>query len=371
MRGSVFQDKNGRWRGVVELPKGPDGKRKQKVFYGDMSKSPSQQKKEVQSKVNELIYEMENNLYMNETNATLEQYLNEWHKVYTANLQETTRQLYKMYIEKHVVPEIGHLQIKKIKPMQLQEFYNKKLDTISPKTVAKLHTFLNRALKDALRNQLIKYNPCEGIDKPKGKKYTPTIYDEGQFNELMSIVRGTFDEVCILLAGVCGLRRGEIFGLRLRDIDFKESKISIVETMVRFNGEWIIKPPKNETSQRKIKVPDFVIYAISDYLTSLKVVPQRICAEYKPGSYSHHFKQLLEDNRLTHIRFHDLRHFNATLMLKYGVPDKIASGRLGHSQVQTTREIYQHVTSDMDTQAANIIEGVFTTKEEKKKTEES
>lgn len=371
-RGSVFKDKHGRWRGVVDLPKtGRPGepKRPQKTFYGDTSKSDSANEKELWSKVNALIYEIENNLYMNESNATLEQFLNEWHEVYTKRLQETTRELYKMYADVHIIPELGHLQIKKIRPIQLQDFYNKKLETLSGKTVGKLHTFLNRVLGDAMRNQLIKYNPCDGVEKPKARKFKPNVCSEDDFQRLLGIAKGTFDEVAILLAGVCGLRRGEIFGLRLIDIDFKESKISVVETMVRLKGEWIIKKPKNESSQRTIKVPDFVTYTISEYLSSLKVVPQRICSEYLPNSYSQHFKALLEKNDLPPLRFHDLRHYNATIMLKYGISDKVAAARLGHSQVQTTREIYQHVLEDMDNTASDVIEEVFKGKKRDKQKE--
>jgi len=362
--GSVYQDKKtGRWRGVVELPKDRNGERKQKTFYGKTNLSDSKQEKELWSRVNALEYEIKNNLYANESNATLEEYLEEWYKAYTADLEETTKQLYKIYMDKHIIPdEIGALKIKKIMPIQLQEFYNRKSEGLSGKSVGKLHAFLNMVLKDAMKNRLIKYNPCDGVDKPKGKKFTPTIYNEENFNKLLMIAKGTFDEVCILLAGVCGLRRGEIFGLRLRDIDFKECKISIVETMVRMNGDWIIKPPKSETSQRRIRIPRFVIDVISEYLTSLKVVPERICGQYKPSAYSQHFKKLLEDNELPHIRFHDLRHFNATLMMRYGVPDKIASERLGHSQVQITREIYQHVLPDMDNEASNVLEDIFINK---------
>ncbi|MFA4854174.1 MAG: site-specific integrase [Candidatus Omnitrophota bacterium] len=354
MRGSVFEDSLGRWRGVVDMPKEADGKRRQKVFYG--------KKKEVQIKVNELIYEIENNLYCDEANATLEQYLKEWFKTYTTSLQETTRQLYKMYMDKHIIPNIGNLKIKKIKPMQLQGLYNFKLETLSGKTVGKFHSFLNRVFKDAVKNRFIKYNPCDGVDKPKGKKCEYALYTEESFLTLLSLVKGTFDEVCILLAGICGLRRGEIFGLRLIDIDFNNKTLSIAETLVRFSGEWIVKAPKSETSQRKIKVPGFVITVLSNYMKSLSVVPERVCGEYKPDAYSKHFKKLLAKHKLEHIRFHDLRHFNATLMLAYGVPDKIASKRLGHSQVQTTREIYQHVLPSMDLQASDIIEGIFTKK---------
>ncbi len=355
MKGSVFRDNSGRWRGVVELPKVADGKRKQKVFYGDT-------KKEVQIKVNELIYEIENNLYCNESCITLGQYMREWYKIYTVNLQETTKQLYKMYMDKHIIPSIGNLKIKKIKPMQIQELYNRKLETLSGKTVRKLHSFLNRVFKDAVKNRFMKYNPCDGIDKPKNGKCEYVLYTEENFLNLLDLVKGTFDGICILLAGVCGLRRGEIFGLRLIDIDFSNRAISIKETMVRFSGEWIIKAPKNETSQRKIKVPDFVITALGNYIKSLSVVPERICSKFKPDAYSKHFRKLLARHKLEHIRFHDLRHFNATIMLKYGIPDKIASKRLGHSQVQTTREIYQHVLPDMDRQASDTVESIFAKK---------
>jgi integrase len=362
--GSVFKDKQGRWRGTTELPKGRDGKRRKcKPFYGDPNMSESQQIKTLWSQVHALEYEIKNNLYLDESDATLKEYLEEWYKIYTVGLAETTRELYRLYMDTHIFTDpISSTKIRVLMPMQLQEFYNKKLETSISNTVAKYHSFLNLALKDALKNRLIKYNPCEGVNKPKRKKFKPAIYSEGNFDKLITLTIGTFDLVCILLAGVCGLRRSEIFGLRLRDIDFKECKLSIVEVMVRMNGKWIIKDPKSESSRRKIKVPRFVIEVISEYLTSLKVVPERICAEYKPDAYSKHFKKLLKNNELPHIRFHDLRHFNATLMMKYGITDKIASGRLGHSQVQITREIYQHVLPDMDEHASSILEDVFKNK---------
>jgi len=96
-----------------------------------------------------------------------------------------------------------------------------------------------------------------------------------------------------------------------------------------------------------------------------------IFSEFQPDAYSKHFKKLLAKHNLPPMRFHDLRHYNAIIMMKYGVPDKVASQRLGHSQVQITREIYQHVLPDMDRQAAAVIEGAFAKRiEEVKKTEQ-
>ena len=374
--GSIFQDKAGYWRGVVNLPKVPGGSRKQQTFYGDTSKTVSQQKKELQAEITNLEYEINNNLYLNESNATMEQYLKEWLKVYAAeNLEETTGELYEMYATVHINPSLGKLKIKDIRPMQIQEFYNDKMKDIefengkvkkglSKNTIRKLHSFLNRAYEDAINNRKVKYNPCQGVKSPKKKKYKPAICSEETFYTLLNETKGTLDEIMILLAGICGLRRGEIFGLRFIDIDFKSFRINIVQTKVRFKKKWIIKKPKSDTSIRTISVPEFVTNTINIYLTSLKVVPETIFSEFLPDAYSKHFSKLLTTHSIPHIRFHDLRHFNASIMMKYGVTDKVASGRLGHSQVQLTREIYQHVLPDMDKQASNIIEGIFSKKSE-------
>jgi len=381
--GSIFQDKNGYWHGVVNLPRVPGGSRKQKTFYGDTSKTAYQQKKELQAQITDLEYEINNNLYLNETNDTMEQYLKKWLKAYAdENLEETTRQLYEMYVKVHINPYFGKLKIKDIKPMQVQEFYNEKMKDIelkngkikkglSKNTIGKLHSFLNRAYEDATTNRTVKYNPCQGVKKPKKVKYKPAICNEKSFETLLDETKGTLDGVLILLAGICGLRRGEIFGLRFIDVDPINFKLTIFQTKVRFNKKWIIKKPKSETSSRTISVPEFVTNTISAYLTSLKVVPELIFSEFQPDAYSKHFKHILATYNLPPMRFHDLRHFNAAIMMKYGVPDKVASQRLGHSQVQITREIYQHVLPDMDRQASVVIEGVFTKQnKEAQKTEQ-
>jgi len=365
---SIFKDKKGYWNGIVYIPKLPGEKgRPRETFRGDPNKSDSENKKMLKALCNELEYKISNNLYLKETNETIEQYLLKWHETYAANLAETTQQLYKLYIEKHIAPEIGDIKMKEIKPIQLQQFYNEKIKSgLSGNSTGKLHTFLNRAFSDAIKNRVIQYNPCDGVEKPRSRKNPIGMCEEDNFFALLEITKGTFDEIAILLAGVCGLRRGEIFGLRRKDVDSDKNTITIEETMTRFSGEWLIKPPKSESGLRKIRVPKFVIDAIDAYIKSLKSVPYRIMDGHKPDYFSKHFSKLLSNNKLPHIRFHDLRHFNATIMLKYGVSDKVASERLGHSRVQVTREVYQHVLSDMDNQASNVIEGIFTKKEDKK-----
>lgn len=352
MKGHIRKTKDGRWVGVVYLGKDTvTGKKKYKWIYGDS-------RKEVQKKVNELIYQIENNIYVNPENITVGEYLDEWLKVYAANLAPTTASLYKMYIEKHIKPYLGKIKLQKLMPIQIQNFYNEKLKEQKGKTVRKYHCLLHRALEDAVRNNLILNNPCKNVTPPKSEKYTPNIYTEEEFAKLLDLVKGTFDEVAILLAGGLGLRRGEVFGLKWSDIDWENKRITIRQTKVRFD-KLIEKGPKSEAGMRTIAVPDFILNVLREYRKKQGFESEYVCDKYKPDSYSEHFTKLLDKHGLKHIRFHDLRHYNATIMLKYGIPDKIASKRLGHASVSITREIYQHVLDDMDKSAAEKIDALL------------
>lgn len=349
MKGSVFKRKDGRWTGSVAV-KDNNGKWKKKYVYGDS-------KKETTRKLNDLIYKIENNLYKDSDNTTFASLLIEWHKIHSPKIAETTKALYNMYIEKHIVPEIGHIKLKDLKPNTLDKFYNKKLETLSPNTVIKFHKLIHVALNYAVRNDLMATNISDNVSLPKAKKYKPKIYDEESFHKLLTYVEGTFDEIPILLAGVVGLRRGEIFGLRWRDIDFKRNTLAIEETNVRWD-KYIIKDPKSEASNRVLKVPSFVIQVLKNYLDSLTVIPERVCEKYRPDAYTKRFKKLLIKHDLPIVRLHDLRHYNAVIMLKYNISDKVASERLGHSQA-VLRSTYQHVLKDMHQEAADTIESAF------------
>jgi len=357
-KGSVFKDKYDRWVGVVYVP--VDGKKKPKRFWGDSSKPDDVQRDELWSKINTVLYEIDKGIFINETSATLENYLKEWHKVYTADLAETTQELYSMYIKNHIVPFFEQKKIKDIVQTDIKKWLNWLRGKGLGNSIGKLYTFLNRVFKDALLDDKIRKNPFAGLKKPNDEEYEATLYNEKQLSNLLNIVRDTFDEVVILIAATGGLRRGEIFGINpKRDLDFENCLISIQETKVRFMTKKI-KAPKTKKSKRVISVPFFVMDVINKYLNNLSKQPERLCDCMEPQSYSEHFKKLLERNNLPHIRLHDLRHFNATIMLEYGIPDKEAQRRLGHSQIDTLKRRYQHSNKSMQDNATKVIEKVFT-----------
>jgi integrase len=383
MRASVYQRKSdGKWVGSISLGKDTNGKRKRKTVYGDTED-------EVEEKVNTILFEMQTGEYIEPSKDTLISYLNNYYRVCFDNWESTTADLYRMYIDVHFAPYFKDMKLVDVKPMTLDTFYNYKMENkreytvtikgiakkkfanpLSLNSVRKLNSFLKSAFNYAVANDLMKSNPTNKVKLGKKEKYLPTIYNEEQFLQLLDYVSGTDDEIPIILGGGCGMRRGEIFGLYWRNIDFKNGYITVEKTTVRFS-KTIEKPPKNETSQRTFKAPQYVIDILKNYMEKIggykKIKNDKVITRWKPGTYSERFGILLDRFGMPHIRLHDLRHYNAVIMCKYGVSDKVAAERLGHSQVTTLRNVYQHVLKDMDQTAADEIDEMFSKKKEMQK----
>jgi integrase len=376
MKGSVYPFK-GRWAGSVSLGKDEFGKRIRPTFYGDT-------KDEVEDKINTFIFEYKTGDYTKPNKDTLIGFLKEYHKICAgfdmwdkhairpkkAKWELTTSELYKMYIDVHFEPYFKVMKLVDVKPKVLDTFYNFKLsqETIKNKrvykmsinTVRKLNTFLKSAFNYAIVNKQLRDNPTNHVILAKGEEYSASIYEENQFIDLLNEVSGTDDEVPIILGGGCGLRRGEIFGLYWRNVDLTNKTIAVEKTDVRFIT-YTEKNPKNETSRRTISVPDYVIAILRLYkVRSKNVKPDdKVITRWKPGAYSERFKKLLKKHGLPSTRLHDLRHYNATIMMKYNVPDKVSAKRLGHANTAMLKKVYQHVMKNMDENAASQINNTF------------
>lgn len=364
MRGHIRKYK-GRWAGVIELDRDPvTNKRRQKWVYSDT-------KKECEQKVNDYIHQIENNSYIEADKATVAEYLEIWLNLRKANLAVLTYQGYERYIEKHINPEIGNLKLQKLNAMNLQTFYAKKQEKLSGKTVLQIHRILHKAFEDARTKRLIATNPASDVEAPKAKKFEMELIDKNQYLKMLKAVEGTMDEIIIVLAGGLGLRRGEVLGLKWRYVDFQKKTISIKEQLLPSKDGLVFEEPKSLGSKRTIQTPKYILKLLKKHKRNQNKDKLFFGSEYKdndlvcckpdgdlinPSSYSRQFKILLETNGLQHMRFHDLRHFNATMMMNYGVPEKVASTRLGHSSTAITQDLYQHVLEDKDTEAADILD---------------
>jgi len=242
---------------------------------------------------------------------------------------------------------------------------------LSPKNIRDTYNNINAATKQAVKLRMIPYNPCEGVVLPKRKKFTAEVYDIEMLNHLLELARPTDFYIPLLLLITAGLRRGELLALKWSDVDFKKNIISIRRSMVRGEDGFIIKAPKSEAGIRDIHLGSEVMEELKRYkayqFTEMTVdsmyvnnidfiIRQDNGALFTPDAMSRKWKRFITAHELPDIRLHDLRHSNATALIKAGVSPKVVQQRLGHADVSITLNTYTHVVPDMDIDAAEKLD---------------
>jgi integrase len=340
------------------------GERKVKYIYGESGvEDTRKEKQKVRALLNEFIDKVEAGDFSDTNKLTVEGYLNNWIDIHAKDegISPTTEQGYRIYISKHVNPILGKILLNELRPLQIEAFYKKeKKKGYSEKTILQIHRIMHKAFRTAVKNGIMHQNVCDLIDKvPSPDPYKINVYNQDKFNDLLDAVKGTYFELPVLLAGGCGLRRGEVLGLRWNDIDFENSTITVEQTAVVANKKIITKKPKSKKSARTFTVPSEMLHILKQYKGIGLVCPGSGGKPMHGGTFSKRFSEMLSKHELEHIRFHDLRHFNATMMLKYGISKVEAANRLGHSDPAITEKIYQHVLEEMDQKAANKLNSIF------------
>lgn len=347
-----YKTKDGRWRVEVELPKTADGKRRRKYIYGDT-------RQECTKAQYEFMQEVEKQSILSNKDITVSQYMKNWLEINCAQLSPTTLDAYTRYVNSYIIPHIGDLKMREIVQMHIQKLLNDFAVNHSSKSCNNLKGILNKAFNDAIINNIIKNNPCNSVKTKQMKKTDYYIYNEDEFNQLLKILNGTLDEIPVVLAALCGLRIGEIMGLTWDNVDFENKKINIIQNAVTLKGGVIIKEPKTYSSNRQIQCPNYVINLLAQHKKdSGYVFPKADSSPESGKNFGKRFQTILKQNKLPHTRFHDLRHFSATMMLKHGISDKEASAILGHSEINMTKK-YQHILSSMESRAADMFDTII------------
>ena len=248
---------------------------------------------------------------------------------------------------------------------------------MKPNTVIHYHAVIHRALKYAVKTDLIDVNPADKVDRPRKNGFQPGFYDKDEMNRLFDCVGGLLIEAPVKLAAFYGLRRSEVLGLKWDAIDFDSGTITIQHTVTGCNvdGRYTIvarDTTKTKSSRRTLPLTP----PIRELLLRLKAEQaenRRLCgnsyirgyegyicvnemgARIRPEYLSSHFEQVLEKNGLRRIRFHDLRHSSASLLLANHVPLKQIQEWLGHSDFSTTANIYAHLDAQSKSSTADAM----------------
>lgn len=287
-----------------------------------------------------------------------------------------TQEIYQSNYNNHILPIFGEMKISNIKPLHIQKLVNEMGKIYKSSTISSCMSVLSRTFDMAEKWGLLKESPYRHIDLPKRRKNNNTeLLSIDEIKKLLDLYENESNlmhKSAFYLAIGCGLRNSEIRALTLDDIDFKNNIINVNKQIGQYrdkNGQIIEGeiPTKTEGSTRKIYAPNFVMETLKQYIDNLPYLPmsKQIFWSHltrKPISkhcLSKRFTNLLKNNDLPNIRFHDLRHLQATLLIHSGVDIQAISNRLGHSQIRTTLDVYTHGIDEIDRQAVSKLEGAI------------
>ena len=370
MRGHV-RKRGAKWYVIVELPRELEtGKRKQKWIPAGATK------KEAEKMLNGIVSELYAGTFVEPRKMLFAEYLEWWlENQCKIRLSTTTYESYARNVQKHIIPALGRIELSKLAPIQLQQFYSSCLQRGKVgKTVLYYHRIIHSALTKAVRLELVSRNAADYVDPPKPSKYQAGFLDEKQVNALLEAAKDSLIYIPILLAISTGMRRGEVLGLNWENIDFGKGLLFINQTLLVTNSGIEFLPPKSEKSRRLVSLPPSVTAELIDHkkrqvLNKLKMGQEYqdndlVCCypegrPFNPGTFSHMFKNFIDQNELPSIRFHDLRHSHASLLGKFGVSAKAVQERLGHSSISITMDIYTHVFQETHQEVADQFDKIL------------
>lgn len=294
-------------------------------------------------------------------------YIEQWLDVAKPTIAVATYASYCAMVKRVIAPYFRERKItlQGLTPKDIQDFYLEKLKTVSASSVIHYHANIHRALKHAVKLDLIPTNPADKVDRPKKDRFIGSFYDAEEVNKLFEVSKGTKLEFPILFGAFYGLRRSEALGLKWDAIDFENDSITIRHTVTSVTLDGKVQLVAADTTKTKSSLRTLpLVPFVKERLLALKKEQEnnrRLCGRsyhkqyagyvcinemgdlIKPHYVTEQFPKLLDANGLRRIRFHDLRHSCASLMLANGVPMKQIQDWLGHSDFSTTANIYAHL----------------------------
>lgn len=348
-------------------------------------------KKEAQSKLNEILYKLENG-YTISSDMFISDYLDMWLDDYIKDIRsENTYVKYKNICDKYIIPVLGDIKLSALKVIHIEKLIRHfRKEGLNPTSTQNYYGIIRAALNKAVKLQLLNDNPCKFIDTPKRGKFKANTLTVQEFYLIYDKLNAELYEDYIFklaldIALETGLRRGEMCGLTWDDIDFNNKCIHINQALIRVDNTYTISSLKTDSSYRSLPVSDALLIKLENHKKRQKINRVKYGQFYLknifnkkeydlvftwengkfiiPSNFLQRLKRMLKHCNINkNIRWHDLRHTNATLLLEGGASMKTVQERLGHSLMQTTSDTYAHVTEKMNREATNIISNILNVK---------
>lgn len=381
MRGRIFKRKfinkagelveSKAWTFIADVGRDADGKRKQ------IRRTVKGTKADCERELRSILSNVDNGSYIKPTIKTVGQYLNEWVNGYARNnTAPRTYERYKEIVDKNLIPALGSIPLTKLKPQHIQSYYDNALlegrrdgkGGLSAQTVYHYHRILFKALRHAVKQNIIVRNVCESVEPPRPEYKPMNAADSNNVSVLLEAASGTPYYVLIFTAIFTGLRRSEILALKWQNVDLDLATMSITETLHHLKtGEYIFRQPKSKRGRRNIALSPALAILLRRHRTVQEALREQLGSKLetddlvfsdikdnpmRPNTVTRAFHILATKAGMPKLRFHDLRHTHASLMLSQGIHPKIVSERLGHSSINITLDTYSHVLPGIQEAAA-------------------
>lgn len=342
-------------------------------------------RRECQQAMTKALTAVEDRTFTRPTHVTVREFLrDEWLPGIRSTVRETTYASYESLCEQDIIPRLGSVQLQKLSAVAINALYAYLLDEgrvhgaggLSASSVRRVHATLHRACRDAVRWGRLAVSPVDAADPPRvsAEHREQSVWTAEQLHAFLESVRDDRLYALWRLLAMTGMRRGEVLGSRWADYDMEEGHVSIHRALVPVNGVAHITEPKTRRGNRTIALDPETLAALKAH-AARQADEQREWGEawtdtgyvfvrengepLDPHAVSKSFQDHLRAAALPRIRLHDLRHTYATLALATGINPRIVSGRLGHSTVALTLDIYSHVLPQADQEAAERIAGLL------------
>ncbi len=358
--GGNFQRADGQWCASVSLGYDGNGKRKRRTVYGKT-------KQEVQEKL-KAVHQEDGRLPADSRKTTVGMYLKTWLESVRLNRRNTTYDRYELLARMQIIPHLGNHRLHQVGPLHIQQWLGD-MQRAGESDWSRFHAgvVLNTALRAAVKKGLIPSNPCAGADMPKMPKHEMHAWDAEQVKRFQAESAKDRLHALYVVAIGTGMRQGELFGLRRSDIDFDEGCLSVRRSLEDVRGQLKLKEPKTAAARRRIELPSHVRAELHEHRKRMLAEGQDVRDGLvfcdgdggflrRSNVLRRSYFSILKRAGLPRIRFHDLRHTAASLLLMLGDNPKVVQERLGHARVEVTLNTYSHVLPTMQKEAAKKLD---------------
>jgi integrase len=371
MAGSIhkYQTTKGKTKWFYMLDINKEGKRKQK------KKSGFKSERDARDALRLAEAEVIKGTYIEPSKMSYSAFVEEWFKTKKRKLGKQTIEVHKMYLDKYILPSLGEKTLAALKTSHIDDLIEKMHDKgYSPSTIKKAVNIIKNSLEYAVFHEVLIKNVAKKATLPKEEKNEMSVWNEEEVNRFLKAAKNDRLYPLFYLALMSGLRQGELLGLRWKDLDLENHFLTINQVLAH-NGKDIIKGTKTKKSKRIVNLTESTVHVLKVHRKSVLeekllngksyqdqdlVFCTQMGTPVHPSNLRNRvFNKLIEAANVPKIRFHDMRHTHATLLLSKGVNVKVISERLGHSNSKITLDTYSHVLPTMQKDAMDKLDSMI------------